>query len=254
MAQLRTASSTARSDLEPDTASGYRPRPTPTRQRRRPCRFVAGRLVPGMMLDVVDAVVFDLNGVQWRSDTQRRLMGMSTGEWARYLSEELGVRRTAEQVATEVVEQMVARYAARVPLMPGADAVVWELARHWPVALASSSPPRLIQAALDATGLAGTFAVTLSTEEVPHGKPAPDVYLAVAERLGVDPAGCVAVEDSSNGVRSAAAAGMRVVAVPHPRYPLDEDARMRAAVVVADIRAMTTDAVRAASTGASGHT
>src|SRR6266540_882470 len=136
MAQLRTASSTARSDLEPDTAAGYRPRPTPARQRRRPCRFVAGRLVPGMMLDVVDAVVFDLDGVlvdsepvweevrrryvadnggQWRSDTQRRLMGMSTGEWARYLSEEMGVRRTAEQVATEVVEQMVARYAARVP-------------------------------------------------------------------------------------------------------------------------------------------
>src|SRR6266545_1929644 len=123
-----------------------------------------------------------------------------------------------------------------------------------PMGLASSSPPRLIRAALDATGLAATFAVTLSTEEVPHGKPAPDVYLAVAERLGVDPAGCVAVEDSSNGVRSAAAAGMRVVAVPHPRYPLDEDARMRAAVVVADIRAVTTDAVRAASTGASGHT
>src|SRR6266511_1484817 len=270
MAQLRTASSTARSDLEPDTASGYRPRPTPTRQRRRPCRFVAGRLVPGMMLDVVDAVVFDLDGVlvdsepvweevrrryvadnggQWRSDTQRRLMGMSSGEWARYRSEERGVRRTAEQVATGLGEQMVARYAARVPLMPGADAVVWGLARHWTVALASSSPPRLIQAALDATGFAGTFAVTLSTEEVPHGKPAPDVYLAVAERLGVDPAGCVAVEDSSNGVRSAAAAGMRVVAVPHRRYPLDEDARVRATLVVADIGTVTPDAVRAAGTG-----
>jgi len=222
------------------------------------------------MLDVVDAVVFDLDGVlidsepvweeirrryvadnggQWRPDTQRRLMGMSTGEWARYLSEDLSVRRTAEQVATDVVAHMVARYATRVPLVPGAEAIARELARHWPLGLASSSPPRLIQAALDATGLAGTFAVTLSTEDVPHGKPAPDVYLATAERLGVDPAGCVAVEDSSNGVRSAAAAGMRVVAVPHRRYPLDEDARMHAALVVAGIGAVTPDAVRAAGTG-----
>ncbi len=223
-----------------------------------------------MMWVVVAAVVFDLDGVlvdsepvweevrrryvadhggQWRPDTQRRLMGMSTGEWARYLSNELGVRRAAEQVATEVVAQMAARYAAHVPLVPGADAVVRELSRHWPMGLASSSPPRLIRAALDATGLAATFAVTLSTEEVPHGKPAPDVYLAVAERLGVDPAGCVAVEDSSNGVRSAAAAGMRVVAVPHRRYPLDEDARVRATLVVADIGTVTPDAVRAAGTG-----
>ncbi len=142
---------------------------------------------------------------------------------------------------------MVARYAAAVPLVPGADAVVRELARHWPLGLASSSPPRLIQAALDAAGLAGTFAVTLSTEHVPHGKPAPDVYLAVAERLGVEPARCVAVEDSSNGVRAAAAAGMRVLAVPDRRYPLDEDAKARAALVVTAIRAVTTDAVRAAA-------
>jgi HAD superfamily hydrolase (TIGR01509 family) len=216
---------------------------------------------------VVDAVVFDLDGVlvdsepvweevrrryvddhggQWRPDTQRRLMGMSTGEWARYLSEELGVRRTAAQVATDVVDEMVARYAERVPLVPGADAAVEALARHWPLGLASSSPTRLIQATLDATGLAGTFAVTLSTEAVAHGKPAPDVYLAVAERLDVDPAACVAVEDSSNGVRSAAAAGMRVVAVPHPRYPLDQDAHQRATLVVVDVRAVDPDAVRTA--------
>ena len=192
----------------------------------------------------------DGNGGQWRSDTQRRLMGMSTDEWARYLSEELGVRRTAEQVAADVVELMVARYEARVPLVPGADAVVRELARRWPLGLASSSPPRLIRAALDDIGIADAFAVTLSTETVPQGKPAPDVYLAVAALLGVDPASCVAVEDSSNGVRSAAAAGMRVIAVPHQRYPLDEGARTRAALVVADISAVTVDAVRSASTGA----
>jgi HAD superfamily hydrolase (TIGR01509 family) len=221
----------------------------------------------GIMRCVVDAVVFDLDGVlvdsepvwedvrrqyvadhggQWRLDTQRRLMGMSTGEWAEYLSAELGVRPAAEQVAAEVVAKMVARYATRVPLVPGADAVVRELASHWPLGLASSSPPPLIESALDASGLAGAFAVTLSTESVAHGKPAPDVYLAVAGRLGVDPARCVAVEDSSNGVRSAIAAGMAVIAVPHDPYPLDDDALRRATLVVADVRAVTVDAVREA--------
>ncbi|SCG58985.1 HAD family hydrolase [Micromonospora humi] len=209
---------------------------------------------------MVDAVLFDLDGVivdsepvweevrrayvaahggTWQPDTQRRLMGMSTGEWAGYLSGELGVDRSAEQVATEVVAEMARRYAERVPLIDGADAVVRGVAARWPLGLASSSPTRLIAAALDATGLAVAFGATLSTEETARGKPAPDVWLAVAARLGVDPARCVAVEDSSNGVRSAAAAGCRVVAVPHGSYPLDPDAEALAAVLLPSIDALT---------------
>jgi beta-phosphoglucomutase-like phosphatase (HAD superfamily) len=205
---------------------------------------------------VVDAVVFDLDGVivdsepvweqvrrayvaarggRWQPDTQRRLMGMSTGEWSRYLSGELGVDRTPEQVASEVVDEMTRRYAVHVPLISPADRVVRDLAGRWPLGLASSSPTRLIGAALEATGLADAFRVALSTEQVERGKPAPDAYLAVAGRLGVDPAGCVAVEDSSNGIRSAAAAGMRVVAVPHGAYPLDPDAERLAARVLGGI-------------------
>jgi HAD superfamily hydrolase (TIGR01509 family) len=215
---------------------------------------------------VVDAVVFDLDGVivdsepvwervrrgyvaahggHWQPDSQHRLMGMSTGEWSRYLSAELGVRRTPEQVAEDVANEMVARYAEHVPLIPRADEVVRALAGRWRLGLASSSPPRLIEAALAAAGLGDAFAVTLSAEEVPRGKPAPDVYLTVAERLGADPARCAAVEDSSNGVRSAAAARMRVVAVPHGRYPLDDDARRRAAVVLPTITALTPQTVAA---------
>ncbi len=207
----------------------------------------------------LDAVVFDLDGViidsepvweevrrayvadhggQWQPDTQRRLMGMSTQEWAGYLSGELGVRGTPEEVAAGVVSEMASRYASRVPLIPGADRVVRDLAGRWPLGLASSSPPRLIEVALSATGLSDAFRVTLSTELVPRGKPAPDVYLTVAERLGVAPARCAAVEDSSNGVRAAAAAGMRVVAVPRG-YPLDEDARSHAAAVLPDLTGLT---------------
>ncbi|MEH0982028.1 HAD family hydrolase [Micromonospora sp. CPCC 205556] len=212
----------------------------------------------------VDAVVFDLDGVivdsepvweevrrayvaahggTWQSDTQRRLMGMSTGEWAEYLSGELGVDRAAGQVATEVVDEMTDRYARHVPLIDDADRVVRRLAGRWPLGLASSSPTRLIAAALAATDLADAFRVTLSTEETARGKPAPDVYLTVAERLGVDPARCVAIEDSSNGVRSAAAAGMPVVAIPHGSYPLDPDAQALAAVVLTSVRELTPEVV-----------
>ncbi|MFF0315482.1 HAD family hydrolase [Micromonospora sp. NPDC005252] len=213
---------------------------------------------------VVDAVVFDLDGVivdsepvweevrrayvaahggSWQPDTQRRLMGMSTGEWARYLSGELGVRRSAEQVADEVVREMARRYTEHVPLIDSADEVVRRLAARWPLGLASSSPTRLIAAALDATGLTGAFGATLSTEETERGKPAPDVYLTVARRLGVDPTRCAAVEDSSNGVRSAAAAGMKVVAVPHGSYPLDPDAAGLAVVTLGSIGELTPELV-----------
>ncbi|MFY1705593.1 HAD family hydrolase [Micromonospora sp. WMMA1923] len=213
---------------------------------------------------MVDAVIFDLDGVivdsepvweevrrayvadhhgTWQPDTQRRLMGMSTGEWAAYLSGELGVDRSAEQVAAEVVDQMARRYAARVPVIDGADRVVRRLAARWPLGLASSSPTRLIEAALVATELTDAFGATLSTERTARGKPAPDVYLAVAERLGVDPARCAAVEDSSNGVRSAAAAGMRVVAIPHGAYPLDPDAEALAAVVLRTVADLTPQVV-----------
>jgi beta-phosphoglucomutase-like phosphatase (HAD superfamily) len=213
---------------------------------------------------MVDAVLFDLDGVivdsepvweevrrayvaahggTWQSDTQRRLMGMSTGEWAAYLSGDLGVDRSPEQVATEVVAEMTRRYAERVPLIDDAGEVVRRMAARWPLGLASSSPTRLIAAALAATGLADAFGATMSTEETARGKPAPDVWLAVAARLGVDPTRCVAVEDSSNGVRSAAAAGMRVVAIPHGSYPLDQDAEALAAVLLPSVDALTPEVV-----------
>jgi len=215
---------------------------------------------------MVDAVVFDLDGVlvdsepvwedvrrkyvadsggRWLPDSQQRLMGMSTTEWAEYLSDELNVPHTPERVAADVVAEMVTRYEAGVPLIPGADRTVREVAQRWPLGLASSSPPALIDAALRATRLNDSFSVTLSTERVRRGKPAPDVYLAVADRLNVDPTRCVAIEDSSNGVRSAAAAGMRVIAVPTRRYPLDDQANALTAVIVDDITAVTPAAVQA---------
>ena len=79
----------------------------------------------------------------------------------------------------------------------------------------------------------------MSTEQVPHGKPAPDIYLAVAARLGYPPPHCAAIEDSSNGIRSAAAAGLRVIAIPRPEYPPDPVALAAASLILPSLANLT---------------
>ena len=213
---------------------------------------------------MIEAVVFDLDGVivdsepvweqvrrqvvaehggRWAPDAQQRIMGMSTGEWARYLSQDLGVGLPPETVAATVIEGMRARYRAGVPLMPGAAEAVRTLAARWPLGLASSSPPALIDAVLDSAGLGECFTAALSTEQVDRGKPAPDIYLAVTARLGHPPDRCAAVEDSTNGLRSAAAAGLRVIAVPHPGYPPEPAALHAASLVLTSLADLTVQAV-----------
>jgi HAD superfamily hydrolase (TIGR01509 family) len=213
---------------------------------------------------MIEAVVFDLDGVivdsepvweqvrrqvvaehggRWTPDAQRRIMGMSTGEWARYLSQDLGVGLPLETVAATVIEGMRARYREGVPLMPGATDAVRTLAGRWPLGLASSSPPALIDAALDGASLRECFTVTLSTEQVRRGKPAPDIYLAVTARLNRAPGNCAAVEDSTNGILSAVAAGLRVIAVPHPRYPPEPAALRTSSLVVTSLADLTVAAV-----------
>jgi HAD superfamily hydrolase (TIGR01509 family) len=221
---------------------------------------------------MIEAVVFDMDGVlidsepvweqvrrrvvaeyggHWAADTQDRLMGMSTGEWSRYLSEDLGVKLSPAQVADVVIEAMAARYTEHLPLMPGAVDAVRRIAGRWVVGLASSAPRSLIETVLDAAALRPAFAAVLSTEEVARGKPAPDAYLEAAARLGVAPAASVAVEDSSNGLRSAAAAGFTVIAVPHPKYPPATDAIKAARLVLSGLDELTVEAVAALDRGGS---
>jgi len=185
-------------------------------------------------------------GGRWPDDAQDRMMGMSTAEWSAYISEDFGLRGlSAQQVAELVTAAMAAEYAARLPLLPGAVAAVRDLSARWPLAVASSAPKSLIDAVLDASGLRPAFAAAVSSEEVARGKPAPDVYLEAAARLGVTPAACAAVEDSSNGLRSAAAAGLAVIAVPRPEYPPAPDALRQARVVLDSLTELTTDTVAA---------
>jgi HAD superfamily hydrolase (TIGR01509 family) len=212
----------------------------------------------------VDAVVFDLDGVliqteevwdevrgafvlerggRYGPDAQRAMMGMSSPEWSRYVHRELAVPDTPDEIAAELVRRMLARYRERLPLIEGAVEAVKRLAERWPLAIASSSNRPLIDAVVETAGLAPYFHATVSSEEVPRGKPAPDVYLEAARRLGVDPARAAAVEDSHSGIRSAKAAGMRVIAIPNPSFPPDDEALAQADVVLPSLAELTPDAV-----------
>jgi len=209
---------------------------------------------------VIDAVVFDLDGVliesEERWDAARRavvaeagrpfpdaatraMQGMSAPEWQAYLHDELGVPAAPEQIGRAVVDEMTRGYREALPLLPGATDAVRALAREWTLGVASSANAELIDLVLDLAGLHDCFAAFVSSEEVARGKPAADVYLEAARRLGARAERCIAVEDSANGLRSAAAAGMVVVAVPNPSYPPDPEALALAATAVDGVAAVT---------------
>ncbi len=151
-------------------------------------------------------------------------MGMSSKEWSRYMHSELGVPMEPDEISAAVVEGLKARYRRHVPLLPHAVETVRALAERWPLAVASSANRPLIDYVLELSGMAEPFGATVSSEEVPHGKPEPDVYIEAARRLDVAPERCVAVEDSTNGIHAARTAEMRVIAVPRPDFPPDAEA------------------------------
>lgn len=169
----------------------------------------------------------------WLPSDTARVQGMSVPEWSGYMAERIGRGRVGE-IAASVIDGMIgALDDGRVPLLPGAANMVEAAAARAPVAVASSAPRRLIEATLERTGLRPFFAALVSSEEVPRGKPSPDVYQEATRRLGLDPAGCVGVEDSSNGIRAAAAAGLTVLALPNPVYPPRPDALLLCAMIAA---------------------
>jgi HAD superfamily hydrolase (TIGR01509 family) len=167
------------------------------------------------------------------------MLGMSSPEWSRYVVDELHVELTPEEVNVKVLEAMLARYREELPLLPGAREAVLRMAGAFPIALATSSNREVIDLVLDGMGVTERFQATVSSEEVARGKPAPDVYLEAARRLGVDPGAAAAVEDSANGLRSAHAAGMRVIAIPNPHFPPAADALALADVTLPDLDALT---------------
>ena len=164
--------------------------------------------------------VTEANGGRWHERANSDMQGLSTQEWAAYMVDSLGVELAPEAIVEAVIAELERRHADRPPFLPGAVETVRRLAREGrPLAVASSSPRTIIEALLGAAGIAGCFGAVVSSEEVPRGKPSPDVYLEAARLLGVAPEACVAVEDSTNGLRAAHAAGMTVLAIPNPHDP-----------------------------------
>ena len=211
---------------------------------------------------MTEAVIFDLDGVivdseqvwdevreqytieaggRYSETATRAMMGMSSTEWSTYMAEELALPGSPEEINAAIVQRMLARYGEAPPLIDGAVDVVRTIAQSVPVAIASSSNPELIEVVLRVAGLADVVREVVSSQEVARGKPAPDVYLEAARRLGVDPTRSTAVEDSQNGIRSAKEAGMRVFAVPNPHFPPDDDALALADVVLGSIDELTVD-------------
>ena len=217
---------------------------------------------------MIGAVVFDLDGLlldteqvwdevreaitrerggRWHDQAQADMMGMSSVEWSRYMHDVLELPEPSEELNGLVVERMLERYRERLPLVEGAVEAVRRLGERWPLGLASSSNREVIDTALELMGVADLFQATVSSEEVAGGKPAADVYLEAARRLGVAPEAAVAIEDSANGIRSAKAAGMRVVAIPNPHYRPPEDVLADADAVLQGLAELTPDAVESAS-------
>jgi HAD superfamily hydrolase (TIGR01509 family) len=216
----------------------------------------------------VSAVIFDLDGLlvdseaiwgeirerftrerggSWRESAVREMQGMSSIEWSRFMHDELAVPLPPEEISTRVADEVADLYRQGLPLLPGAVDAVRSLAAGWPLAVASSANGNLIDLVTELAGLADAFRATVSSEEVERGKPAPDVYLEAARRIGVEPTACAAVEDSTNGLRSAHAAGMRVIAVPNRDFPPSSEALDLADLVLDSLTELTPERVRSVS-------
>jgi HAD superfamily hydrolase (TIGR01509 family) len=221
-------------------------------------------------VSAIDAVVFDLDGLLidseqvwdrarqelarergglWTESASRDMMGMSSIEWSRYMHDVIGVTDAPEEISAAVVQRLDRIYREELPLFDGAVDAVERLAAHWPLGLASSSNRELIDLVLELSDMERFFHATVSSEEVPRGKPAPDVYLEAARRLGVAADRCAAIEDSENGILAAKAAGMPVVAIPNPLYPPKEEALAAADEVLDSLAGLTPETISRSGNG-----
>lgn len=192
----------------------------------------------------IKAVIFDMDGVlvdsevywhlsrvefarargkAWTDADQRIAMGRSTVGWAQVMKERLALPESVEEIIVEMKQRVMAHYDERLPLRDGAVEAVRMSAANFKCALASGSPTDIIQHVMKLSGLDQVFEAIVYGDDFPNGKPAPDIYLAALDRLGVNAEDAVGIEDSSNGIRSLKAAGMRAVAAPSPGFPLSPE-------------------------------
>jgi|FLYN01.1.fsa_nt_gi HAD superfamily hydrolase (TIGR01509 family) len=214
---------------------------------------------------MIQAVIFDMDGVLvdsevywresreafaaelgkvWTADDQRAAMGRNTVEWAQVMQERLKLDMALERIMADIKARVIARYEKRLPLLPGALEAVHTAKSAYRVALASGSPTEIIQEVMRLTGLDSVFECVVYGDDMPHGKPAPDIYLETARRLGIPPQQCVGIEDSSNGVRSVKAAGMACIAVPSPGFTLPDEILKMADLVLPSLEGFSVETIR----------
>jgi HAD superfamily hydrolase (TIGR01509 family) len=213
---------------------------------------------------LIDAVIFDLDGVlldsesawvgakrdvtaewggTWKDEANRAMLGMSAPEWSVYMRDDLQVAHDPQEIDAEVVRRLLEGYRHRLPLIDGARAAVERLAARYPLGLASSSNLEVIEVVMESGGFAPYFETWVSSEEVAGGKPAPDVFLEAARRMGADPATTAAIEDSHNGILAARAAGMATIALPNEEFPPGDDALEQAHKVLHGLDELTVETI-----------
>jgi HAD superfamily hydrolase (TIGR01509 family) len=212
----------------------------------------------------IDTVIFDLDGVlleteqewndvrrefaathgaHWEEADQPAVMGANSMQWAEYMRDKVGVHLSPQEIYDGVIDGLRVRYAQHLPVIPGAREAVIALAARFRLGVASSSPIELIEHSLELAGLRQYFKALVSSDQVAAGKPAPDVYLEACKRLGTVPAQAVAIEDSSNGLRAAAAAGLAVIAIPNPAFPPSREALSLADLVLGSVSELSGDII-----------
>lgn len=212
----------------------------------------------------IKAVIFDMDGVLvdsevywaearveyardigkvWGGDDHRLVMGRATLEWARVMQQYLALEKPPEVIASEMIDRMGTKYAARMPVRPGAIEAVHLAGKHYRVGLASGSPTALINRVMELTGLDKVFETIVYGDDIPNGKPAPDIYIEAMRRLDVSSTEAIGVEDSANGIRALKAAGMYAIAAPSPDFPLPPDVAAMADTLIESLEQFSVELV-----------
>ena len=183
-------------------------------------------------------------GVKWNEYDHKAVMGVSTHEWVSYMIKRLSLKMAAIEVETTIINTMRDLYRKKVPYLSGAIDAVNLASNYCPTGLASGSPRSLINTVTSDVNLKDKFQVILSGDEFSKGKPSPDIYLAAAAALGVKPEYCICLEDSGNGIIAGKNAGMKVIAVPDPRFSPSEEKLKRSDMVLKSLTEFSLDTIK----------
>ncbi len=212
----------------------------------------------------IQAVVFDMDGILvasedywfqsridymaslgkvWTMDDQRVAMGRNTIEWAQVMKERMQLDQSLDTIMDEVKGRVIRLMEQNLPVLPGALESVHTAASKYRVALASGSPTEVIKSVISLMKLDSVFETMVYGDDMPHGKPSPDIYFETARRMNLPPSAFIGIEDSSNGVRALHNAGMRIIAVPSPGFTLPPDVAALADITLATLEHFSLNAI-----------